>query len=40
MSNFLLELAKTIEIRKDKDADKSYTSFLLSKGFTECLNKL
>ena len=39
MSNFLLELAKTIETRKDKDADKSYTSFLLSKGFMECLNK-
>ena len=39
MSNFLLELAKTIESRKDKDIEKSYTSFLLSKGFSECLNK-
>ena len=39
MSNFILELAKTIEARKNEDVKKSYTSFLLSKGFTECLNK-
>jgi phosphoribosyl-ATP pyrophosphohydrolase len=39
MSNYLLELAKTIKSRKDKDTEKSYTSFLLSKGFDECLNK-
>jgi phosphoribosyl-ATP pyrophosphohydrolase len=39
MSNFLLELAKTIEARKEEDIKKSYTSFLLSKGFEECLLK-
>ena len=39
MSNFLLELAKIIETRKDKDVKKSYTSFLLSKGFKECLSR-
>jgi|TARA_B110000881_G_C18508781_1_gene481069 phosphoribosyl-ATP pyrophosphohydrolase len=39
MSNFLLELAKIIKSRKDEDAEKSYTSFLLSKGFSECLKK-
>ena len=39
MNDFLLELAKTIESRKDKDIEKSYTSFLLSKGFDECLSK-
>ena len=39
MNDFLLELAKTIESRKDKDIEKSYTSFLLSKGSSECLNK-
>ena len=38
MSNFLLELAKTIESQKKKDIEKSYTSFLLSKGFEECLS--
>ena len=39
MSNFLLELAKMIETRKDKDVKKSYTSFLLSKGFKDCLSR-
>jgi|TARA_B100000780_G_scaffold279073_1_gene255378 phosphoribosyl-ATP pyrophosphohydrolase len=39
MSNFLLELAKTIESQKKKDIEKSYTSFLLSKGYEECLTK-
>ena len=39
MSNFLLELAKTIESQKNEDVKKSYTSFLLSKGFAECLSK-
>ena len=39
MNNFLLELAKTIESKKGEDTKKSYTSFLLSKGFNECLNK-
>ena len=39
MSNFLLELAKIIETRKDKDVKKSYTSFLLSKGFKDCLSR-
>ena len=39
MSNFLLELAKIIKSRKDEDTEKSYTSFLLSKGFSECLKK-
>ena len=39
MSNFLLELAKTIETKKSGDVEKSYTSFLLSKGFGECLIK-
>ena len=39
MNNFLLELAKTIESKKCEDTKKSYTSFLLSKGFNECLNK-
>ena len=39
MSNFLLELAKPIASRKDENTEKSYTSYLLSKGFDECLNK-
>ena len=39
MSNFLLALAKIIESKKSEDVEKSYTSFLLSKGFNECLNK-
>ena len=39
MSNFLLELAKTIKSRKDEDVEKSYTSFLLSQGFKNCLDK-
>ena len=39
MSNFLLELAKTIEERKNEDVEKSYTSLLLSKGYAECLSK-
>ena len=39
MSNFLLELAKTIEARKNKHIKKSYTSLLLSKGFERCLSK-
>jgi phosphoribosyl-ATP pyrophosphohydrolase len=39
MSNFLLDLEKTIQSRKNEDAKKSYTSFLLSKGFSECLKK-
>ena len=39
MSNFLLELTKIIKSRKGEDIEKSYTSFLLSKGFDECLNK-
>ena len=39
MTNFLLGLAKTIKARKAKDIKKSYTSFLLSKGFRECLSK-
>ena len=36
MNNFLLELAKIIESKKSEDAEKSYTSFLLSKGFNKC----
>ena len=39
MSNFLLELAETIKSKKNKDVEKSYTSFLLSKGFSVCLGK-
>ena len=39
MNNFLLELAKTIKSKKGEDIKKSYTSFLLSKGFVGCLNK-
>ena len=39
MSNFLLELAEIIETRKNKDVKKSYTSFLLSKGFEDCLSR-
>jgi phosphoribosyl-ATP pyrophosphohydrolase len=39
MSNFLLDLEKTIQSRKNEDAKKSYTSSLLSKGFSECLKK-
>ena len=39
MNNFLLELAKIIESKKSEDAEKSYTSFLLSKGFNKCLSK-
>jgi phosphoribosyl-ATP pyrophosphohydrolase len=39
MSNYLLELVKIIKSRKNEDTEKSYTSFLLSKGFIECLSK-
>ena len=39
MSNFILELAKIIGSKKSEDPEKSYTSFLLSKGFSECLSK-
>ena len=39
MNNFLLELAKIIECKKSEDAEKSYTSFLLSQGFKNCLDK-
>jgi phosphoribosyl-ATP pyrophosphohydrolase len=39
MSNFLLDLEKTIQSRKNEETKKSYTSFLLSKGFSECLKK-
>tara|TARA_B110000238_G_C16013007_1_gene389745 strand:+ start:325 stop:636 length:312 start_codon:yes stop_codon:yes gene_type:complete len=39
MSNFLLELAKTIKSKKKEDISTSYTSFLLSKGFENCLDK-
>ena len=39
MSNFLLELAKIIKFKKNEDKGKSYTSFLLSKGYKECLDK-
>ena len=39
MSNYLLKLAKTIESKKNDDVKKSYTSFLLSKGFSGCLDK-
>ena len=39
MSNFLLELAKTIKSKKNENKEKSYTSFLLNNGFGECLNK-
>ena len=39
MSNFLLTLAKTIRSKKSEDTEKSYTSFLLSKGFDKCLSK-
>ena len=31
MSNFLLELAKTIKSKKNENTKKSYTSFLLNK---------
>ena len=39
MSDFLLELAKTIKSRRGKDVEKSYTSLLLSKGSGKCLDK-
>jgi phosphoribosyl-ATP pyrophosphohydrolase len=39
MSEFLLELAKTIKSRRGKDVEKSYTSLLLSKGSGKCLDK-
>ena len=39
MSDFLLELTKIIKSRKTEDEEKSYTSFLLSKGIDECLKK-
>ena len=39
MSDFLLELTKIIKSRKSEDVEKSYTSFLLSKGIDECLKK-
>ena len=39
MSDFLLDLEKTIQSRKNEDTKKSYTSSLLSKGFSECLKK-
>ena len=40
MSENLIDLVKTIRNRKDKDEDKSYTSLLLSRGLSKCIDKM
>jgi len=40
MSETIEKLVKTIKSRKGNDVKSSYTSFLLSKGYDHCLNKL
>jgi len=40
MSENLIELVKTIRGRKNKNADKSYTSLLLSGGLSKCIDKM
>ena len=39
MSNYLIDLANTIESKKKVDIKKSYTSFLLNGGYEKCLEK-
>ena len=40
MSDNLINLVKTIRNRKNKDKDKSYTSYLLSGGLSNCIDKM
>ena len=40
MSENLINLAKTIRDRKNKDEDRSYTSSLLSGGLSKCIDKM
>jgi len=40
MSDNLINLVKIIRDRKNKDEDKSYTSFLLSGGLSRCIDKM
>ena len=40
MSENLINLVKTIRDRKNQDADKSYTSSLLSGGLSKCIDKM
>ena len=40
MSENLINLAKTIRDRKNRDEDKSYTSSLLSGGLSKCIDKM
>ncbi len=40
MSENLIDLVKIIRDRKNKDEDKSYTSFLLSGGLSKCIDKM
>ena len=40
MSNNLENLVKIIRDRKNKDENKSYTSFLLTGGLDRCIDKL
>ena len=40
MSQNLIDLAKIIRDRKNKDGDKSYTSSLLSGGLSKCIDKM
>tara|TARA_B100000780_G_scaffold272925_1_gene235810 strand:+ start:300 stop:611 length:312 start_codon:yes stop_codon:yes gene_type:complete len=39
MSNYLIELAKKIEMKKKENVNESYTSFLLEKGHKKCSEK-
>ena len=40
MTENLIDLVNTIRSRKDKDEDKSYTSLLLSRGLSKCIDKM
>jgi len=40
MSENLIDLVKTIRVRKNEDKDKSYTSLLLSGGLSKCIDKM
>ena len=40
MLEILIDLVKIIRDRKNKEEDKSYTSFLLSGGLPKCIDKM
>tara|TARA_B100000787_G_scaffold24939_1_gene16664 strand:+ start:174 stop:482 length:309 start_codon:yes stop_codon:yes gene_type:complete len=40
MSKNLIDLVEIIRDRKNKDKDKSYTSFLISGGLSKCIDKM